>query len=801
MGDVKRYIGAALPRVEDERLLRAGGRYVDDIDLPGQLQAAFVRSIHANARLISIDASAAREAPGVELVLTGQDLGPLNAPLPAFVPDPGMRNPRTQLPLAVDRVRYVGEAIAVVVATDRYLAEDAAALIGVEYEPLPAVVDLATATQTEARVHDDVSGNVAGEVHDQIGDPDGAFAGAPYVERLRLSIERSTASPIEGRGINADYDPKTGRMQIFASTQSPVALKHGLCRLLGLGQEQVHLEAPDVGGGFGSKIMVFYAEEILIPYAALHLGRPVKWIEDRWEYFVSANQERGQIHDAEIAFDESGRILGVRTRFLHDSGAYTPYGSDVVFNTVTHVLGQYRIPAFAASAEVCFTNKPPVSPYRGAGRPQAVFVMERLIDAMARRLQRDSNELRRQNLIPADAFPYETGLRSKAPVTYDSGDYLPAFDRAIEMINPEAFRHEQQLARSEGRYLGLGLAPYIEATAPARTEGCAARLERSGKLILSLGMPSQGQGHETVFTQIAADALGCRPEEVVVKAGNAADLDDGIGTFGSRGLVMGGNAVALAAAEIKKQVQRFASELFECESRDVAIEDGWVFVAGSPERRLRVGTLATLANPFGYPGPWGAEDDPVTLERARARADTYRPANQWFEARSYTDLPAMTFASGVHGAIVEVDPETGGVKIEKYVVVHDCGLMVNPTIVEGQLLGGLAQGIGGALLERLDFDESGQPRTTSFMDFRMPTVDDIPEVQLAHFETPSPLNPLGVKGTGEAGVIPVSAVIAEAIEDALSPFGVRIDTMPLFPDQIVALITESQAVASPALVV
>jgi carbon-monoxide dehydrogenase large subunit len=786
-----RYVGAPLRRSEDERLLRGNGRYVDDIELPGQLHAAFVRSVHANARLISIDTAAAAAAPGVHLVLTGTDLGALNVPLPAFVPDGNMRHPRTQLPLATERVRYVGEAIAIVVADDRYLAEDAAALVAVEYEPLDAVVDLAEAVTIDARVHDDVDDNVAGEVEDFTGDADAAFAHAPHTLALHLAIERSTATPIEGRGINAAWDRKTGRMDIFASTQAPVALKAGLCRMLGLHQELVHLEAPDVGGGFGAKIMVFYPEEIVVPYASLQLGRPVKWVEDRWEYFVSANQERGQIHDAEIAFDDDGRILGVRTRLLHDSGAYTPYGSDVVFNTATHILGQYRVPAFRLDAQVVFTNKPPVSPYRGAGRPQAVFVMERLIGAMATRLGRDVNELRRQNLIPAGSFPYETGLHLKAPVTYDSGDYVTGFDKAVELLDIPAFRVEQAAARESGRYLGLGVATYVEATAPARTEGCGARLEGSGTLVLSLGMPSQGQGHETVFAQIAADVLGCRFEDVVVRTGNTADQDDGIGTFGSRGVVMGGNAVALAAAGIREQLVAFAADLFESQASDVVIDDGWVFVTGSPDRRLRIGTIATLANPFGYPGDWGLEDDPATLARARDRAGAVRPASPWIEARGYADLPAMTFASGVHGAIIEVDAGTGGVHIDRYVLVHDCGRMINPAIVEGQVLGGLAQGIGGALLERLVFDPSGQPQTTSFMDFRIPTVDDIPDVRLAHLETPSPLNALGVKGTGEAGVIPVSAVIAEAIEDALSPFGVRVDTMPLFPDQIAALLPEA----------
>ncbi|HEU4671826.1 MAG TPA: xanthine dehydrogenase family protein molybdopterin-binding subunit [Candidatus Limnocylindrales bacterium] len=786
-----RYVGRSVPRVEDERLVRGRGRYVDDIDLPGQLHGAFLRSVLANARIRSIDATAAREAPGVRLVLTGADLGELNAPLPPFVPDPNMRNPRTQLPLAVDRVRYVGEAIAFVVAADRYLAEDAAALIEVDYEPLPAVVDLATATAAEGRVHDEVPDNVAGDVHDSTGDPDAVFAAAPFVERVHVSIERSTASPIEGRGINAAWDPDAGRLTMYASTQAPVPLKGGLSRLLGLDPDRVHVEAPDVGGGFGSKIMVFYPEEIVVPYAATRVGAPVKWTEDRWEYFVAANQERRQIHDAEIAFDAEGTILGVRTRFLHDGGAYTPYGSDVTHNTATHVLGQYRIPAFEISGQVVFTNKVPVSPYRGAGRPQAVFVMERLVGAMARRLGRDPNEIRRRNLIPKDAFPYETGLHIKAPVTYDSGNYEEAFDEALELVEARTFRSEQAAAREAGRYLGLGVAPYIEATAPARNEACGARLDEGGRLVLAMGLASQGQGHETVFAQIAADTLGCGFEDVAVRTGNTAGEDAGIGTFGSRGVVMGGNAVALAVRELREQLVRFAADLFEATPADIGIADGWVSVAGSPQRRLRIATLVALAGSGGADATAEPGDDPATFEAARRRA-AVQGGPTTFEAHGQADLPAMTFASGVHAAIVEVDPGTGGVRILRYVLVHDCGRIVNPTIVEGQVLGGLAQGIGGALLERLVFDEDGQPQTTSFMDFRLPTVDDIPEVRLAHFETPSTLNPLGVKGTGEAGVIPVSAVIAEAIEDALAPFAVRVDSMPLFPDEIVGLIERAR---------
>jgi CO/xanthine dehydrogenase Mo-binding subunit len=416
--------------------------------------------------------------------------------------------------------------------------------------------------------------------------------------------------------------------------------------------------------------------------------------------------------------------------------------------------------------------------------------MERLVGAMARRLGRDPNEIRRRNLIPNDAFPYETGLHIKAPVTYDSGNYAPAFDKALELIEAAGFRAEQSAAHATGRYLGLGVVPYIEATAPARNEACGARLDGDGTLVLSLGISSQGQGHETVFAQIAADVLGTRMSDVVVRGGNTAGEDEGIGTFGSRGVVMGGNAAALAVGELREQLVAFAADLFEIAPTDIEIADGRVSVAGSPQRRLTLATLAGLATTAASTTR-AADDDEATFELARSRAAGRSPTT--LQAQALADLPAMTFASGVHAAVVEVDPGTGGVRILRYALVHDCGVIVNPTIVEGQVLGGLAQGIGGALLERLTFDPTGQPQTTSFMDFRLPTVDDIPDVRLAHFETPSTLNPLGVKGTGEAGVIPVSAVLAEAIEDALSPFGVRVDSMPLFPDEIVALVEGARA--------
>jgi aerobic carbon-monoxide dehydrogenase large subunit len=783
-----RYSGVAVKRVEDERLLRGGGRYTDDIDLPGELGAAVVRSVYANARILSINTTAAKKAVGVHLVLTGQDLGDLNAPLPLLGPNPALIAPRTQRPLATERVHYVGEAVALIVADSRYLAEDAAALIDVEYEPLAPVVDLAIAGSTDASVHDDVEGNLAGIVEDGIGDPDAMFGSAPHVERLHLSLERSTASPIEGRAVLADWDPIRRHLQVWDSTQAPVAIKHGLCKMLDLSQEQVDVVAPDVGGGFGTKIMLFYPEELLVPYAALRLGRAIKWTEDRWEHFISANQERGQIHDAEVAFNDDGRILAVRTSFVHDTGAYIPYGIAVPANTLTHVLGQYKIRNYAARGRILYTNKTPVSPYRGAGRPHAVFVMERLICAVASKLGLEAHEVRRRNLIQTNEFPYETGLHIDAPVRYDSGDYVKGLDEAIRLLDPAAFRKEQAAARGSGRYLGMGMGTYVESTGPAPYESCRAKVTEAGHVVFDLAVTSQGQGHQTSMAQIAADVLDLPIEQVVIREGDSSRVEDGIGTFGSRSLLLAGNAVAAAARDLRRQLSEYAALLFECDPADISVTMGWFQVAGSPDKRVSLSALAALANAFGYPGQRSREDDPALFGRLQARADAHRSTPPMFEARGYFGAGQQLYGSGAHGATVDVDPTTGHVKILRYVVVHDCGRMINPAIVEGQVLGGLVQGIGGALLEKLEYDESGQPRSTSFMDFRLPTIDDLPEVVIAHVETPSPLNPLGVKGTGEAGIIPVSALLAEAIEDALAPFAVKVDRMPMLPHDVVAAI-------------
>jgi aerobic carbon-monoxide dehydrogenase large subunit len=790
VAQAQRLVGRRVSRVEDDRLLRGQGRYVDDIEPAGTLHAAFVRSMHANARIVSVDVEEARAHEGVHLVLTGGDIGALNDALPLLAPHPALSAARTQLPLAVDRVRYVGEAIAMVVADSRYLAEDAAALVVVDYEPLDAVVDLGTAGDVAARVHDEVEGNLAGILEDAIGDAEGAIRDAPFVERLTLSLERSCASPMETRGVLADWEPRTAMLRVWDSTQAPVAIKHGLCRLFGLSPEKVEVVAPDVGGGFGVKIMLFYPEEVLVPHASRLLGRPVKWIEDRWEHFVSGNQERGQVHDAEIAFDETGRILAVRTAFVHDTGAYIPYGVAVPANTITHVLGQYRIKNYSASARILYTNKPAVSPYRGAGRPHAVFVMERLICAVAARLGMEAHDIRARNLIRTDEFPYDVGLHIDAPIRYDSGNYEAALDKVLEHIDPKTFREEQAAARVHGRHLGLGMGTYVESSGPGPYEGAIARLTDDGTVVIDVATASQGQGHSTSFAQIAADALGSRLDAVVVRGGDSGRVDFGLGTFGSRSLLLAGNAVAAAAAALRQQMAVYAGKLLDCEVESLVFEDSRIAVIGMPDQGISFGGVAALANAYGYPIARKLSDDEATYAVLSSRAAQIRDMPPVFEAKGFFGVGQQLYGSGAHAAVVEVDVATGAVRVLKYVLAHDCGVMVNPQIVEGQVLGGLVQGLGGALLERLSFDSAGQPQATSFMDFRLPTADDVPTVILEHVETRSPLNPLGVKGTGEAGIIPVSATIAEAIEDALAPFGVRVTAMPLMPHDIARLIRE-----------
>ncbi|MDQ7843699.1 MAG: xanthine dehydrogenase family protein molybdopterin-binding subunit [Armatimonadota bacterium] len=776
-----RYFGERVKRSEDPRLLTGRGLYVDDIRPPGVVHAAFLRSPHAHARILRIDVSRARAAPGVAAVYTRADLPPaLAAPLPKLIPHPALLHHKTQYALAPEKVRYAGEPVALVIAENRYVAEDAVELIEVEYDPLPAVVDLEQAARPNAPlVHEDIGTNVCAHYTQRVGNVEEAFARAAHVFRERFVFDRGASAPLECRGIVAQWEAKLRQLTVWDSTQAPIRIRNYLSQLLGLPQQDVRVIAPDIGGGFGPKIMMCYPEEVLIPWAAMQLNRPVKWIEDRREHFVATNQERLQIHDAAIAVDADGRILGVRTEFLYDSGAYIPYGIIVPIVASTTLPGPYKIPNYHCEFKAVFTNKTIVSPYRGAGRPHGVFVMERLLDRVARELGLDRAIVRERNFIQPDEFPYEVGLiyQDNAPVVYDSGDYPATLRKAMEMIDYAGWPERRKQFRREGRYVGLGIACYVEGSGIGPYEGCRVTVEPSGKVFAATSVGTQGQGHYTSFAQIVADALTVPVEDVTVVTGDSGAFSWGTGTFASRAAVVAGNAVYLAAQAVREKALQVAATRLEARVEDLEMADGKVFVRGTPGRAMTLAEIAVAANPLR--GTIPREWDQPGLEASR-----------------YFAPSGGTWPNGAHACLVEVDPQTGMLSVLKYVVVHDCGRVINPLILEGQIRGGVAQGLGGAFYERLVYDESGQLLTQTFMDYLLPTAAEVPVVEIGHLETPSPRNPLGVKGAGEAGVIPVGALIAQAVEDALQEFGVRITEMPLSPSRLLEIITAALAVGA-----
>ncbi len=716
--------------------------------------------------------------------------------MPLLIPHPALTAPRTQRALAGDEVRYVGEAVAFVVARNRYIAEDALELIDVEYEDLPVVGTLEQATADDAPlVHAEVPRNIAAHLVQTVGDPDAAFAQAAHIVKDRLRMDRGAAHPMETRGIVAEWNETEQSLTCWISTQGPIPIKNGLAMLFHLPEQKVRVIAPDVGGGFGPKIMMFYPEEILAPMASMRLGRPVKWIEDRIEHFIATNHEREQIHDIEVAFDKDGRILGVRDTFVHDTGAFTPYGIITPLITATQVPNNYKVPNYRVEFTVAYTNKVPVSPYRGAGRPHGVFAMERLLDKAAHELGLDRAEIRRRNFIQPDEFPHDVGLifQDGGPTTYDSGNYPEVQARAIKMIGWNTFKRQQEKARAQGRYIGIGLANYVEGTGIGPYEGAQVRVDVRGHVYVSTAASTQGQGHYTTFAQIAADALGVPLEKVTVTTGDSTQFRWGSGTYASRALTVAGNAVGLAARAVREKAAQLAADLLEVSPDDLEFENGIVSVKGAPGKSYSLAALAVASNPIRYAYGEVPKLPPEPLPRqGPALAPDKEPG---LEAIRYYSPPHAAFASGCHAAIVEVDVDTGMVKILKYAVVHDCGTMVNPLIVEGQVYGGVAQGVGGTLYEKLEYDEQGQLRSGTYMDFLIPYATEVPHIETDHVETPSPLNPLGIKGAGEAGAIPTPAALASAIEDALAPLGIRITQVPIPPNLLRAMIAEKRAQA------
>ena len=770
-----RHFGAPILRLEDVRLLTGRARFVDDVDLPGMLHVAFLRSDEAHGRLNRVDPSAARARRGVVAVYTAADLGDYWRPGPLLVPPPpipGMVfNPATQVPLARDKVRHAGEPLVMVVAESRYLAEDALDDIVVDLEPLPAVTGLEAALRPGVPlVHEQFGTNLAAWVRQTKGDYASARARAHAVVARRFHYDRGAAAALENRGVVAQWDARAEELTIWDTTQAPIPIRNGMAELLGLRESQVRVIAPFIGGGFGPKIMMFYPEEVLVPWAAMRLGRPVKWIEDRRENFFATTQERSQIHDAELAVAKDGKILGVKDRFLHDTGAYDPYGLTVPLNSQCTLLGPYVVPHYDSEFTAVFTNQPIVTPVRGAGRQHGVFVMERLLDFAARELGLDRVEIRRRNYIQPDQFPYDNQIlfQDFRPLVYDSGDYPAALEKAVALIGYHRFVSEEQpAARKEGRHLGVGVVSYIEGTGVGPYEGARVTVEPSGTVRLATGVGTQGQGHFTTLAQVVADRLGVSVEQVQVSTGDTREFGWGTGTFASRGAVVAGNACHAAATRVREKVLDLASRLLELSPEELVLAGGRVHRRGAPESGVSLGELARKANPLRGAVTPGTEPG--------------------LEATAYFGPDRGNAANGVHAMVVEVDPETAAVKIRRYVVVHDCGTVINPLVVEAQIQGGVAHGIGNAFYERLCFDDSGQLLNASFMDYLLPTALDVPTVELDHVVSPSPLNPLGTKGVGEAGAIPTGAAFAQAVEDALGQ-EVEITEMPMSPCRLFELL-------------
>jgi len=776
--------GEPIARREDPRLVSGAGRYLDDLG-PGALAAAFVRSPYAHARVLDVDVTDALDVDGLVAIYTYEDLdGRVAEPLPLLIPHPALHAPRTGYPLANGIVKHMGEPVVMVVAVDRYVAEDVCSLIRVSYEALPPVVGIDAAVAADHAVHSDVPDNVAAHLVQEVGDARAAIAAAPHRLRLDLRIERSASMPMEGKGVYARWDAADRSLRVYSSTQTSTSVRFALAAKLDIPVDRVEVVTPDVGGGFGVKIVHPWPEEVLVPWAARRLDREVKWTEDRYEHFVSSAHERGQKHTIEVGFDDAGRLLGLDVQFWHDNGAYTPYGIITPVITSTQLLGPYKPGAYRVEFWSLYTNTVIVTPYRGAGRPQGVFAMERTMDAIAAFLGLDRAAVRERNFIQPDEMPYDHRMtfQDGRPLIYDSGDYPAALEKVKKLVGWDEFEAYREQARLEGRRVGIGLACYVEGTGVGPYEGAFVRVETNGQVVVATGLTTQGQGHETVFAQIAASELGVPVEDVTVVTGDTRRFKYAVGTFASRAAVMSGNAVALAARKVRAKALRIAAEALEIDPGDLDIADGVVQVKGTPDLAIPLRTVAVLANPLRY--AFDAEAQRATQFAVGGGVDRPPVADDdepGLEATDYYSPLRSTFAAGMHAAVVETDPETAEVKILRYCVVHDCGTLINPRIVEGQIHGGVAQGVGGALYERIVYDHNGQLLNASYMDFLMPYASEVPKIEIDHLETPSPLNPLGIKGAGEAGVIPGAAVLASAIEDAE---GIPIRAMPISPSEL-----------------
>ncbi len=765
------YIGTRTPRKEDPKLIQGRGTFTDDMTLPAMVYVSLVRSPHAHARIRRIDAAAARKEPGVVAVITGKDAEATGV-LPVFITVPGM-NGSKHMPLATDKARYAGDAIAAVVADTRQAAKRAADLVTIDYEPLPVVVDATKALEPGAPIlHEELGTNLVFTYPVKGGDIDKAFHDAEATVKLHIVNQRLIPNAMEPRSVVAKFE--AGELTVWTSTQIPHFVQLILSVNLGLSQNKVRVIAPEVGGGFGSKLQV-YAEELLVAHLAKTLGRPVKWTEDRREGYLATIHGRDLVEDVELAAKRDGTVLGVRIRTVANVGAYLQAFAPGI-PTILHAFiipGAYRIPAFDCEVRGAYTNTTPVDAYRGAGRPEATFAIERAMDRLADEIGMDPAEIRRKNFIPPDAFPFTT----ISGITYDSGDYAPALDRALAMADYKGFEKRRAEAKARGRYRGIGLSSYVEicGLAPSKAnsalgvgwggyESARIRVHPTGAVQVFTGTSPHGQGHETSWAQIAADAIGVTPNDIEVRHGDTFESPGmGVGTFGSRSLAVGGIAVHNAAQKIREKVIQIGAHLLEASPEDVVAQGGKVFVKGVPEKAKAFGEISMAA--------YLAANLPEGMEPG-------------LEATTYYDPPNFTFPFGTHIAEVEVDPETGSIEIIRYSACDDCGRQINPMIVEGQLHGGITQGIGQALYETAVYDNNGQLLSGSMMEYHVPTAADVPAFALDHTVTLTKTNPLGVKGIGEAGTIASTPAMVNAVIDALSPLGITHIDMPLTAEKV-----------------
>ena len=762
--------GQPVRRIEDPALLTGNARFADDIHFPDMLQAAFVRSAFAHAKINAINTDAAMRLPGVRAVYTIENLAPyLSADrLSVGMPSKAYKQQRDRPILANEEVCHVGEPIAVVIAEDRYLAEDAAALVDVSYDILAASSDAETAAQPDSPLaHADAEHNILAEFSMGYGDTDAAFEAAPHSFAEKFTLHKGLGMALEGRGVVARYDAVEDRLVVWLATQMPHMAQRMFIGLLNRNETNTRVVTPDIGGGFGPKL-VFYPEDIVVTTAALKLGAPVKWVEDRREHFTSSTQERDQIWNMELATDDHGKILGIRGTMIHDHGAYTARGVNVAQNAGSIVPGPYEVANYNLDIKLVLTNRPCVTPVRGAGYPQGSFVTERLLDRAAAKLGIARDEIRRRNLIQPENMPYTRPLASRADpsIVIDEADFPKCMETALEIADWKRFPRRKAAAASEGRQIGIGLAVYLKGSGRGPFEAATVRVGPSGRISVISGVSAIGQGTKTMLAQIVAQSLGVEVADIDVVIGDTSAIPYGMGAASSRQTVTAGSSARSAAEEVRNKALRVAAHLLEAAEDDLELLDGRIHVKGVPGMSIGLGDIATqlggAATGFALPGG----------------------ETPGLEAHVAEQIDGLAFSNGAHVAEVEVDSGTGEVKILNYVIAHDCGVMVNPLVIDGQVAGGAAHGIGFAMYEKMIWDDQAQPQSTNLAEYLIPGSVEVPNVQIEHIVVPSSQNPLGVKGVGESGLVPVPAVLSSAIEDALSETDLQLSEIPVSPAKL-----------------